>query len=91
MCHVTYRSQRMKEHKFSVMCSGVLFMEPAMGHPKYEKYCIDVSHLGSTRMHNVTRRSHRSIKIVNQCFGPRRTRIHYVSANPTGGKNPCLA
>jgi hypothetical protein len=37
-------------------------MESVPVPPEHEKYCVDVSHLGRTGMHYVTRRSHRMQK-----------------------------
>jgi hypothetical protein len=37
-------------------------MKTTPGSPKHEKFCIDVSRSGCTRMHYVTRRSHRMQK-----------------------------
>jgi hypothetical protein len=51
MYYVTLRSYQMTKHKFAVTSPDALFMEIAPDPPEYEKYCIDISHLGSTRMH----------------------------------------
>jgi hypothetical protein len=41
------------------MCFGALMVETAPDPPEHEKLCIDVSRPGRTRMHYVTKRSHR--------------------------------
>jgi hypothetical protein len=48
----------MQKHNFGVTCLGVLFVESIPVPPENEKYCIDVSRPGHTRMHYVTRKSH---------------------------------
>jgi hypothetical protein len=58
MHYVTHRSHRVQKHKFGVMCPGALFMETTSGPPKQEKYCVDVSRPGRTRIHYVICRSH---------------------------------
>jgi hypothetical protein len=50
------------KHKFGVMCLGALFFESVPVPPKHEKSCVDVSHLGHTDMHYMTRRSHLVLK-----------------------------
>jgi hypothetical protein len=66
MHYVTGRSHRMQKYKIGVMCPGVLFVESEPVQPKHEKWCIDVSCPGCTRMHYVTHRSHR---MQNHKFG----------------------
>jgi hypothetical protein len=44
------------------MCPDPVFVESEPVPPEHEKYCVDVSHLGCTGMHYVTRRSHRMQK-----------------------------
>jgi hypothetical protein len=43
---------------FGVTCLSALFVEIAPVPLEHEKYCVDVSWLGRTGMHYVTRRSH---------------------------------
>jgi hypothetical protein len=52
--YVTHRSHRIKKHKYGVTCPDALFMETAPGPPEHEKYCVDVSWPGRTRMHYLT-------------------------------------
>jgi hypothetical protein len=62
MHYMTRRSHQLQKHKFGVKYPGALFMETRLGPPEHEKYCIDISHPGRTRMHYVTCTSHRMKK-----------------------------
>jgi hypothetical protein len=59
---VTRISHRMPKHKFAVTCPGVLFVQSILVPTELEKYCIDVSCPGHTRMHYMTHRSHQMQK-----------------------------
>jgi hypothetical protein len=52
----------MQKYKFGGMCPDALIVESIPVPPKNEKLCIDVSHPGCSRMHYVTRMSHRMQK-----------------------------
>jgi hypothetical protein len=54
MHYVTHRSHRIKKHKYGVTCPDALFMETAPGPSEHEKYRVDVSRPGRTRMHYLT-------------------------------------
>jgi hypothetical protein len=62
MHYETRISHRMQKHMFGVTCPDTLFMETALGPPKHEKYCINISHPEHTGMHYMTRRSYRMQK-----------------------------
>jgi hypothetical protein len=57
MHYVTRRSHRTQTHKFGITCLDVLSMDTAPGPPEHEKYCVDVSCTGCTRMHYMTCRT----------------------------------
>jgi hypothetical protein len=57
--YVTHRSDRMLKHKFGIMYPGALFVKSKPVQHKHEIYCVNISRLGRTRKHCVTRRSHR--------------------------------
>jgi hypothetical protein len=59
---MTRISHPIQKHKFGITCRGKFFMESAPVPPEHEKYCIDVSHPGCTRIHYVTSRSHQMQK-----------------------------
>jgi hypothetical protein len=44
----------MQKHKFGVMCPGAFFVENVLVPPEHEKYYIDVSRPGHSKMHYVT-------------------------------------
>jgi hypothetical protein len=52
---LTFRTPDAPEH---ATCPEVLLLGPVPGPPENEKKCVDVSHLGRTRMCYVTSRSH---------------------------------
>jgi hypothetical protein len=51
---VTRRSYQMQKHKFGVMFPDALFTDTAPGAPEREKYCVDISCPGHTKMYYVT-------------------------------------
>jgi hypothetical protein len=57
MHYLTRRSHRMQKHRFCVTRPSALLMDTAPCPPEHEKYCVDISHPGRTRMQYVTRRS----------------------------------
>jgi hypothetical protein len=58
MHYVTLRSQGNEEHKFGLTCSDALIVESVPIPPKHEKLSVNVSQLGRTEMHYMTRRCH---------------------------------
>jgi hypothetical protein len=62
MHYVTRRSHHMQKDKFGVTCPNTLFMETTPGPLENAKLCINVSHLGCTRMHYEAHRSDRMQK-----------------------------
>jgi hypothetical protein len=44
----------MQKQKFGVTCPTALFLETTQDPPEHEKWCIDLSCPGRTRMHYVT-------------------------------------
>jgi uncharacterized membrane protein YsdA (DUF1294 family) len=59
---VTCRSHRMQKQKFNVTCPTTIFVESVPVSPEHEKLCVDISCLGRTGVHYVTRRFHRMQK-----------------------------
>jgi hypothetical protein len=64
MPYVMRKSHQMQKHNFGVMCPDMLFMKTTPAPLEHEKLCIDVSRPGRTRMHYVSRGSHRMQKKV---------------------------
>jgi hypothetical protein len=52
----------MQKQKFYVTCPITIFVESVPVPPEHEKLCVDISCLGHTGVHYVTRRSHRMQK-----------------------------
>jgi hypothetical protein len=59
---VTCRSHRMQKQKCDVTCPITIFVESVLVPPKHENRCVDISRLGRTEVHYLTRRSHRRKK-----------------------------
>jgi hypothetical protein len=74
----------MEKHKFGVTCHDMLFMKTAPVTPKHEKYYIDVSHPGRTRMRYIT---HRSDWMQKHKFGMMRPSALFIESLPSPPKH----
>jgi hypothetical protein len=64
------------------MSPSVLLMETSSSPPKHEKYCVDISHPGRTRMQYVTHRLHRMQRHKSNVMCPSRLFVKSVPVQP---------